>query len=488
MRNNDLNNYINTHLSSDECMDGITLQSSSYYLQDQFVEAIYNSTNDFSIISLNIQSIRAKFDQLLLFLNVLKQQNLELDMLCFQETWLNDDCDVSQFQIPNYNSHFQGKYSSQHAGLVIYVHTKYTFEPVSLPFKPSTWECLFIKLKTDGKDILIGNIYRPPKQSYCNESIRSFNTELTQILNCLNKTKSNIIVSGDFNIDALKLNERIVFKEYLTNMLSYGFLPTITLPTRISENSATLIDNIFINFHNSQINYISGTLILDISDHFPSFFSCKLTLEINKTKKYIYRRTYDKDAFNKLCTELESIDIYNLLDHNSHADPNGNYGIFENTLNSLYNKYLPVKKQKYHKYRHKNSFWITTGLMKSIKYRDKLYRSMKLLIPNSVEYYTAKNNLRVYNCILKRSIRQAKTIFYNKEFSKCKNDSKKTWKTINEVTNRISNQSFPDSMIINQNKIIDKYSIANHLNNYFGSIGSKMSACFKEDNVLFREF
>ena len=59
VRNNDLNNYINTHLSSDECMDGITLQSSSYYLQDQFVKAIYNSTNDFSIISLNIQSIRA---------------------------------------------------------------------------------------------------------------------------------------------------------------------------------------------------------------------------------------------------------------------------------------------------------------------------------------------------------------------------------------------------------------------------------------------
>ena len=173
-------------------------------------------------------------------------------------------------------------------------------------------------------------------------------------------------------------------------MLSYGFLPTITLPTRISENSATLIDNIFINFHNSQINYVSGTLILDISDHFPSFFSCKLTLEINKTKKYIHRRTYGKDALNKLCTELESIDIYNLLDHNSHADPNGNYGIFENTLISLYNKYLPVKKQKYHKYRHKNSFWITTGLMKSIQYRDKLYRSMKLLIPNSVEYYIQK--------------------------------------------------------------------------------------------------
>ena len=42
-------------------------------------------------------------------------------------------------------------------------------------------------------------------------------------------------------------------------------------------------------------------------------------------------------------------------------------------------------------------------------------------------------------------------------------------------------------MIINQNKIIDKYSIANHLNNYFGIIRSKRSFCFKEDNVLFQD-
>ena len=45
---------------------------------------------------------------------------------------------------------------------------------------------------------------------------------------------------------------------------------------------------------------------------------------------------------------------------------------------------------------------------------------MKQLIPKSVEYFIAKNNLRVYNCILRLSIRQAKTIFYDKEFSKCK--------------------------------------------------------------------
>ena len=51
-------------------------------------------------------------------------------------------------------------------------------------------------------------------------------------------------------------------------MIGFGFLPTITLPTRISENSATLMDNILINFHISQIIYESGTLILDISDLF----------------------------------------------------------------------------------------------------------------------------------------------------------------------------------------------------------------------------
>ena len=52
-------------------------------------------------------------------------------------------------------------------------------------------------------------------------------------------------------------------------MLSHG-LPLITLPTHISEYSATLIDNIFSNGSSPQ-SQSAGILLSNISDHFPYF-------------------------------------------------------------------------------------------------------------------------------------------------------------------------------------------------------------------------
>ena len=42
------------------------------------------------------------------------------------------------------------------------------------------------------------------------------------------------------------------------------------MPTRITETTSTLINNIFTNNFNDA--HISGIFITDISDHFPAFF------------------------------------------------------------------------------------------------------------------------------------------------------------------------------------------------------------------------
>ena len=51
--------------------------------------------------------------------------------------------------------------------------------------------------------------------------------------------------------------------------ISSGFYPKITLPTRITNRSSTLIDNILTNVYDD--NHISGILINKISDHQPIF-------------------------------------------------------------------------------------------------------------------------------------------------------------------------------------------------------------------------
>ncbi len=51
----------------------------------------------------------------------------------------------------------------------------------------------------------------------------------------------------------------------------------INHPTRVTETSTTLIDNIFTNRHDEN-ECISGILPTDVSDHFPFFMSFITTM------------------------------------------------------------------------------------------------------------------------------------------------------------------------------------------------------------------
>ena len=53
-------------------------------------------------------------------------------------------------------------------------------------------------------------------------------------------------------------------EDYFDNILSAGYIPTITLPTRLSENS-TLIDNIFTNNDNDNDNEITLIMAQEIT-------------------------------------------------------------------------------------------------------------------------------------------------------------------------------------------------------------------------------
>ena len=68
-------------------------------------------------------------------------------------------------------------------------------------------------------------------------------------------------------------------------------------------------------------------------------------------------------------------------------------------------------------------------------------------VPIDSEMYThLKTNLKTYQVILKRLIRNAKKAYFQKNFDKYKGDIKNTLQTINEILNRIrSPQNLPDA-------------------------------------------
>ena len=77
-----------------------------------------------------------------------------------------------------------------------------------------------------------------------NEFISDYMTPLLQKLASENKS---IFLMGDYNINLLQCNDNDHISEYFNILTSNNLLPHITLPTRITNKSSTLIDNIFTN-------------------------------------------------------------------------------------------------------------------------------------------------------------------------------------------------------------------------------------------------
>ncbi len=96
--------------------------------------------------------------------------------------------------------------------------------------------------------------------------------------------------------------------------------------------------------------------------------------------------------------------------------------------------------------------------------------------PLSVDFARLKINLNTYNTILKNSIQLAKKLYYEKIFAKFKNDIRATWKTMNEILNRIKRKkSFPCFFKDGNNIISNKMNIANRFNSFFTNVGKKLN-------------
>ena len=148
------------------------------------------------------------------------------------------------------------------------------------------------------------------------------------------------------------------------------------------------------------------------SDHFPCLIKLEILNDKPKTPKCIQKRVISEAATHNFREELRSSDISSHLNANWMTDPNPGYDIFERIAVNAYEKYFPNKRIKVNKHKHKLSPWITTGLIKSIEFRDKLYKRQKSCPQDSPEHNMIECNSKTYNGYLKQCIRTAKREYY----------------------------------------------------------------------------
>ena len=159
--------------------------------------------------------------------------------------------------------------ASRGGGVVLFISTDLA---VGVKLRPDLscvddgiFESLFVQISQTHlsvKNIVVGVVYRKP-----GTSVSIFNDHFAATLDRVNRENRPCYILGDFNIDLLNSNN--CNQLFLNTLLSNGFYPTIDRPTRIRDASATLIDNIFVNIHNSHID--SSIWLADISDHLPIY-------------------------------------------------------------------------------------------------------------------------------------------------------------------------------------------------------------------------
>ena len=170
------------------------MQISSYYDDDSLNNLFKDKVNSFSILSLNCQSINAKFDQLNIKVQQLKSNGYKFSAICLQETWLSSDSDTSLFKIDGYKLTSQGKMCSSHGGLAIYINEKFNFSTIDLNINSQIWEGQFIEIENieSNNSLILGNVYRPPNNT--NNLYQSFTNEFIPILENLQRSNRETII------------------------------------------------------------------------------------------------------------------------------------------------------------------------------------------------------------------------------------------------------------------------------------------------------
>ena len=126
-------------------------------------------------------------------------------------------------------------------------------------------------------------------------------------------------------------------------MFDHSMMPVINIPAHVSKNTATAIDNIFINSV-TKTKFKTGIIKSDISDHFPIFFVADYNIHIKEAKeRYIFRRNLSDISVEKFRYKLCTVSWDSI--RNS-FDMNKTHENFIEIFSSLYDEYLPKKQIK----------------------------------------------------------------------------------------------------------------------------------------------
>ena len=317
---------------------------------------------------------------------------------------------------------------------------------------------LTVKALKNKKPYCISVCYRAPS-SENKIFLEKFESVVSGIKN------NNSIITGDFNYNLFNIQYHEDTGNYYNIMTSNSFRTIITKPTRITDNSSTLIDHIWIN-DMSQSNIESKIVLTDITDHLPIFYIKRAESKAQGYTKVSYRPLTEnniakfKDKIQNLNAVLSS---HTTNPNNGAEDRATNY--FDH-LGKIYNECFPMKTKKIHN-KTLSKPWINQELQRLIRKKNRLFgRKLKNKSPENLQKY------RECKKFFEKKLKMAKESYFREKLMSTSNNMKDKWDAIR--------------VIINKKKKNGNYCpISNRvLGNHYSSIATKLNAKFQHNNNI----
>lgn len=410
-----------------------------------------------NIVHFNIRCMYKNFNELVSFLQTYKLTFC--DIIILSECWHIDNTNL--FNIRNYNIYYNHGDINKNDGMLIYVNENINTKLVNIKLKKSGVTISKINLTINSITYGITCGYRPPSSNmhYFLEDIDRFFSD---------NLNGNIeLFIGDININILNKND-IFTNQYLSLVGSYGFEATIKGPTRVTLNSATCLDHIFIRskLKSGLLKFDSFILNGDLTDHFPIMINFYGEQAVGTRSKLI----------SKI---VENINLETLGDHFdretwAHVINNNDAESATDNFITSVRHYIELSKEKrtvYFRDYNKLKPWITNGIIAAIKRRDKMkkYILINKNAGDTAAYKTYRNNLN-------KIIQKQKYEFYKNKIENNKNNLKKIYEIVSEAVDEKKCGSVNNFEILDDrgNSFSNKKDMANYCNKFFTEIGTKM--------------
>lgn len=456
-----------------------------------------NRSKSPSILSLNIRSLFKGIDKLRGLVSILQEK---CDIICLCETNLKlenlpkglENISLDGFHEPILQDPHRN--SGKGGGLVIYVNENFCnsdeidpldmkdiIDPANEVVSNPPGEFLFIKIgpkqnnentiiSGNKKHLIIGNIYRSPSSNNC-KFIERLDCHLKKLDRHKNKT---IHLVGDFNVDLAKYDKDFHCHDLINKMAEYNFAQLISLPTRITDHTATIIDHVYTNQVHTQIK--SFVITLDISDHLGTYVQFKTDLDYpqddatglpESLSKFINFRKFNAANMDKFKGLIEH-ETWEAVDNVTSADEK--YEKFIEIYDKHYNETFELQSARRKNQRKNPKPWILPWLEDACaRKNDAFYTKTVTPTPENIAQY---NKLKAFT---DKHVDKAKKKFYHDFFEKYQTDSKRQWSTINLLLNRNKKRNrITKIRDCDGNVATAPQTIADKFNDYFANIAGKL--------------